>query len=298
MEALNDILQQFLDYLKKEKQYSLHTVLAYQRDLQDLIKFLKKQFATLQQWKEVDTYHLRSYLAAAFHHTQAATRNRRLSTLRSFWKFLKKLKMVEKDVASSLRGIKQIQKLPQFLDVDASQLLMEAPQAKDFDGARDKAMLELLYGCGLRIGELCNLRFRNIDFATKMITLRGKGNKERMVPMGDYAAGALTQYRSWRERQSKLGGEDFIFLGSRGKPLSVRYARKLVGKYALLAGLGRRVSPHTLRHTFATHLLREGADLRGIQELLGHQSLSTTQKYTHVSLDKLMEVYDKAHPKA
>ena len=198
-----------------------------------------------------------------------------------------------------LAAPKQAQRLPEFLDIEEAFRLMEAPDKNDFASLRDRAILELFYTSGLRVGELAPLKLTALDLKDGMVRVRGKGNKERLVPLGSRAREALEAYFGVRsEIQAHPGHEEYVFIGKRGKQIHPSVITKRLKAYAAKVGVGKNISPHTLRHTFATHLLGGGADLRGIQELLGHASLSTTQKYTHIDLDKLLEVYDKAHPKA
>jgi integrase/recombinase XerC len=248
---------------------------------------------------------LRRWLASRFDHDQAPTLVRKLSAIRAFYRFLMRRGIVRENPASVLRAPKIAKPLPKFLTVDEAFRVVEAPNE---DAARaeplrrrDRAMLELLYGTGIRVGELAVLKLRDVDLRYASARVIGKGNKERVVPIGRAALDALVAYLGVREVfHGKDGSRDpeAFFLGRFGTPLTARQAQNVVRRYGAL-GAGRGdLHPHALRHTCATHLLDAGADLRTIQELLGHASLSTTQRYTHVSIDRLMEVYDKAHPLA
>lgn len=271
-----DPIQAFADYLKFEKGYSRHTLKNYLADLEHL-----KAFLGARDWASIDSRALRSYVASLFGGLQAASIARRLSSVRTFYRYLLRLGVIEASPAEGLTLPKLPKKLPRFLVQE------EAGQLMQSDNVRDRAVLELLYGTGIRVGELTGLKASNVNLDDGWVKVRGKGNKERLVPMGAKAREALRDFL--RER----GAADGPLFG-----LTERTIQRIVKRSALRAGIFKRTTPHTLRHSYATHLLEAGADLRGIQELLGHGNLSTTQKYTQVSLQHLMEVYDKAHPKA
>lgn len=282
-----DPIQNFSDYLKYEKGYSRHTLQSYLADLQELSHFLKKQ-PTNPSFTEVDTLLLRHYASTLFGKYQAASIVRKISSIRVFFRFLVKQGILEKSPAESLSLPKVPKKLPRFLIQDEAKALVEAAP----DG-RDRAILEILYGTGLRVSELSGLDIENLNLEEEWLKVRGKGNKERIVPIGKKAGQALSVYLFGRKAKSGP-----VFLSPGGGRLTVRSIQRIVKNWSLKAGLKKRTTPHSLRHSFATHLLEEGADLRGIQDLLGHSSLSTTQRYTQVSLQHLMEVYDKSHPRA
>ncbi len=297
-------IREFLLYLKSEKNYSPHTLKNYRIDLVEVIQFLQKNFPRFVKgdavlWAELSLLVLRSYLSLAHGRLKASSLGRRIATLRSFFSFLAKRGRISQNITLEISAPKQSKTLPKFLDVDEAFRLMEAPQAQDFDSLRDRAILELFYSSGLRIGELAPLKWEAIDLKEGMVRVKGKGRKERLVPVGKRACQALEDYATVRSQVTpQMGFEDCIFLGKRGRGIHPSVIAKRLQAYAFKLGLPKKVTPHMLRHSFATHLLNGGADLRGIQELLGHSSLSTTQKYTHINLDKLMDVYDKAHPKA
>lgn len=250
-------------------------------------------------WEKVPLFAFRSYLSRLHGKLSAKSIGRRIASLRSFYSYLIKHGILQHNVTLELSAPKQAQRLPEFLDIEEAFRLMEAPDRIDFASLRDRAILELFYTSGLRVGELAPLKRTSLDLKEGMVRVQGKGNKERLVPLGKRAQEALEAYFGVRNQvQAQPGHEDFVFLGQRGKKINPSVITKRLKEYAVKVGVGKNISPHTLRHTFATHLLGGGADLRGIQELLGHASLSTTQKYTHIDLDKLLEVYDKAHPKA
>lgn len=294
----------FLAYLEGEKRASVHTLDAYRRDLAALSGFLEAKGWPLDA-DRLELHALRSYIASLFGVLEPASIGRRLSSLRSFYKFLRRRGLVKKNPAALLVGPKKPTKLPRFLGVGEANDVVEAPST---DAARpeplqlrDRAMLELLYGAGLRVSELVSLRLDQLDLVDGTARVVGKGNKERRVPIGGEAFEALAAYLAVRPRlRTKNNPPDPVrlFLGRRGKPLTTRQVQHIVRRYGGL-GAGRSdLHPHALRHTCATHLLDAGADLRMIQELLGHVSLTTTQRYTHVSVDRLLEVYDKSHPLA
>lgn len=274
----------FLDSLQHEKGYSKHTLKNYAADLDHLVEFLKGQELTA-----ADERTLRSYVASLFGVLQPASIARRLSSVRSFYRYLVRTGALETSPAEALTLPKIPKKLPRFLIQEEAGRLVESQAER----LRDRAILETLYGSGLRVGELTGLTAKNLDLDEGWVRVRGKGNKERVVPLGGKAQEALKLYLKERGAQ-----EGPLFLGPSGRGLTERTVQRIVKRQAAVSGIVKRTTPHTLRHSYATHLLEAGADLRGIQELLGHSNLSTTQKYTQVSLQHLMEVYDKAHPKA
>jgi integrase/recombinase XerC len=279
-------LAAFSDYLKFEKAYSVHTVKNYLVDLEELFRFLGHR-----DGKKVSARELRSYVASLFGKIQPASVARKLSAIKTFFRFLVKQKEIETSPAAELILPKLPKKLPRFLIQEEAKALVESFPAEE--GMRNRAILELLYGTGIRVGELVMLQLENFDRDEGWIKVRGKGNKERVVPVGGKALQAVLRYLEERGKEKGV-----LFLNPQRAGLTPRTVQRIVKKQALLSGLLKRTTPHTLRHSFATHLLEEGADLRGIQELLGHSSLATTQRYTQVSVQHLMEVYDKAHPKA
>ncbi len=297
-------IQQFLLYLKNEKNSSKHTRRSYANDLHELVAFLKERFSEFIpqeqiDWSQVSLHALRSYLALLYSKLKPSSIARRIATLRSFYNFMVGHKILERNLAAEIASPKIPKSLPKFLEVEEVVRLVEAPSGEGFEAARDRAILELFYSSGLRIGELAPLKIHEVDLQEAMVRVKGKGGKERVVPIGKMACAAIRDYLAERsEVRAQAGYEQTLFLGKRGKQIDPKVIARMLHRYVLQLGLGKHVNPHMLRHSFATHLMNHGADLRGIQELLGHSSLSTTQKYTHVSLDQLMEVYDKAHPKA
>ena len=229
-----------------------------------------------------------------------ATSARKLATLRSFYKFLVRRGRIETSPVTAIRTPKQEKRLPRFLDSDQIETLLNCPDTNTMLGARDRAILETLYSSGLRVSELVALNFSDVDFLGEVLHIRGKGKKERVTPVGASALQALQRYLTFRDSDPRKPNFDpqALFINKHGQRLSTRSVRRKLDKYLLQAGLDPRISPHTLRHSFATHMLNNGADLRVVQELLGHQSLSTTQVYTHLTTSQMKHVYDNAHPEA
>ncbi|MBP7216050.1 MAG: tyrosine recombinase XerC [Candidatus Omnitrophica bacterium] len=282
-------IEKFIRYLEIEKNYSPHTILNYKLDLEDLFTFL----AGLDLG-QVDYLMLRKYLAV-LKEKQLGNRsiNRRLSTLRSFFKFLVREGLLKTNPVVILSSPKLSRHLPAFMTEEEVTRLIESAIGEDEHGLRDRAILEAFYSTGMRISEIVSLSMDDIDFVSSVVKVMGKGKKERMVPIGDKACLAIRAYLKIRKKETQA-----IFLNRFGRRLTTRGVRMIVDKYLRMAGIQHHVSPHTLRHSFATHLLNRGADLRSVQELLGHANLSTTQIYTHLTTERLKSVYDKAHPRA
>ncbi len=289
-------------YLRGERRSADSTIETYGRTLAELRAWLRKEGLPLDATRlTVST--LRGYLASCFENNGNATLAKKIATLRSFYRFLVKRGHAKDNPAAALKTPKVKKTLPRFLTVDEAFRVVEAPttdRSRDERlRVRDKAILELLYGGGLRVSELAGLVTTDVDRAARQLKVLGKGGKERLVPFGAPASDALDAYLALRLRLRPKQGPvpDALFLGLRGTALTPRAIQNIVRRHGALSGRGD-LHPHTLRHTCATHLLDAGADLRGIQELLGHASLSTTQRYTHLTVDRLMAVYDKAHPMA
>ena len=285
-------IEKFIRYLEIEKNYSQHTILNYKLDLEDFSKFL----AGLELEK-VEYLLLRKYLAV-LKEKNLGTRSvgRRLSAMRSFFRFLTREGYLKANPILMLSSPKLEKHLPSFLTEEEVSKLIEsafAKNGKDEMGLRDRALLETFYSTGMRISEVVGLSMQDLDFISGTIKVFGKGKKERIVPIGDTAVSAIRKYVEKRKKENNA-----LFLNKNGTRISTRGARNIVGKYIRLAGIRHGVSAHTLRHSFATHLLNRGADLRTVQELLGHADLSTTQIYTHLTTERLKSVYDKAHPHA
>jgi integrase/recombinase XerC len=295
------VVGDFLDHLTYERNVSVHTVTAYREDLDSFVAFLLNDYFTIARdsldWRKVDHLAVRSYLAHL--HRRKLSRSsvaRQLSALRSFFKFLMREGVVEANPARGVATPKREKHLPAVLQVTDVALLLEQPDLEDPLGIRDRAWLELLYASGLRISELVGIDLDDMELRARLVKVRGKGSKERIVPFGTKAEQAI---RAWLAVRKCTAEEDQpLFVNYRGERITARSVRRLFEGYVRDASLRAGVSPHTLRHSFATHLLNAGADLRAIQELLGHASLSTTQKYTHLADWKLIEVYRAAHPRA
>lgn len=291
---MKEHIEQFCRYLEDERNLSPHTVSAYRSDLAQFAAFLAGQQGENAP-QEVDHLTIRRYLAKLHKGLTKSSIGRKLSAIRALFRYLLREGRIEKNPAELVGTPKKEQRVPFHLNIDQVTALVSAPQGSAASALRDKAVLETLYSCGIRVSELTGMDVGNLDLQAGLARVLGKGGKERIVPVGSFAAEALAAYLE--ERGNPAAGSPLI-LNARGGRLTRRSIARIVDAHMLLIATMRKVSPHTLRHTFATHLLEGGADLRAIQELLGHASLSTTQKYTHVSIDRLMEVYDKAHPKA
>lgn len=290
---MDRFIDKFLLYLEVEKNFSRHTVINYSLDLKDFKLFLKE--ANLES---VDHLTLRRFLAYLKEkNLSKSSIARKLATLRSFFKFLCKEGYLKTNPISGLSTPKIEKRLPIFLGIDEVNKLIESPD-NDLNGLRDRAILETLYSTGIRVSELVGLSLVDIDFIGGIIKVYGKGKKERLVPIGDKALRAIRNYLDTRRLISKIKEEKPLFLNKGGSRLSDRSVRRIIDKYIHKISYKEKISPHTLRHTFATHLLNRGADLRSVQELLGHANLATTQIYTHVTTDRMKSIYDKTHPRA
>jgi len=289
----------FLEALRN-RAVSEHTLANYESDLRDFEGFLKlRQMA----FESVDHIFIRDFLAHLYdRHLEKTSVARKLACLRSFFKFLVREGLLKSNPAELISSPRLPKKLPSYLREEEAAAVVEVPRGSSFKDLRDRAILELLYASGLRVRELAGLNDENVDLAQQLVRVFGKGRKQRLVPFGEFAARALTAYLAERDRlglsQPDQAGQTALFVSVRARRLNARDVQRLVEKTRLHLPSGRRLTAHTLRHSFATHLLERGADLRAIQELLGHSSLATTQKYTHVSLEHLRTEYEKAHPKA
>lgn len=293
----------FLDYLTFERNVSPNTVVAYRDDLESFTGFLCNDYFTIGRDQldlaSVDHLTVRSYLAhLARRKLKRASMARHLSALRTFFKYLVREGVVEANPARAVATPKKEKHLPAVLQTSDVALLIEQPDTSVTLGVRDAAWLELLYASGLRIGELVGVDIDDLELRAKLVKVRGKGSKERIVPFGSKAEAALHAWLAVRGQLAHDVEEQAVFVNYRGKRITIRSIRRLFDHYLKQASLRTGISPHTMRHSFATHLLNAGADLRGIQELLGHASLSTTQKYTHLNDWQLIAVYKKAHPRA
>ncbi len=325
-------VQKFLDYLKYERRFSEHTAKCYGADLTQYGEFLvvgvsdgrppdtepislagqqgnSATAVATQANTKVDelllsagTDIVRTYLAFLNEKQYSkATIARKLATLRSFYKFLVKRNQLTSNPVVAVRTPKQEKKLPRFLDYEEIKKLLDTPPQDNWLGARDRAILETLYSTGIRVSELVALNMDDIDFLGEIVHVRGKGKKERITPIGSSALQVIQYYMEYRNKRAQNNtnfDSKVLFVNKHGRRLSTRSVRRKMDKYLKMAGLDPAISPHTLRHSFATHMLNNGADLRSVQELLGHQSLSTTQIYTHLTTTKLKDVYENAHPRS
>ncbi len=321
-----DLINEFLNYLKFERHFSPHTAKCYAADLSQFCAFLREGrggagghggdtgYATppsgtavmvktdiRQKLISVTTEQVKTFLAyLAEQDYSKSTTARKLATLRSFYKFLLRRNYVPANPLAAIRTPKQERRLPKFLEADAITKLLNTPDDNTLLGARDRAMLEVMYSTGIRVSELVDLNQGDIDFVGQCVRVRGKGKKQRQTPIGPTALAAVNRYLDLRRNDPRNATSDAqaLFVNKHGQRLSTRSVRRKLDKYLAEAGLDPTISPHTLRHSFATHMLNNGADLRSVQELLGHQSLSTTQIYTHLTAKRLKQAYDDAHPRA
>lgn len=305
---MEELLKQFLDHLRFERNLSEHTLRNYQSDLEQFLDYIApasgnepRKFPPLA---DIDHLTIREWMASL--HTAQKKKTsmaRKLAALRTFFQFLVREGLLEMNPAKLVSTPRLEKKLPRHLSIEEAIKFIETPDTDTPLGKRDRAMLELMYATGIRVSELTKLNLRDIDFKNRLIRVLGKRRKERIVPFGDPAADALRDYLAVRDQfleSAPISERDLeaVFLNYQGTRITTRSVGRMVEKYIRICAGMHEISPHDLRHTFATHLLDSGADLRDIQELLGHARLSTTQIYTHVSMEKLIEVYDKAHPKA
>jgi integrase/recombinase XerC len=305
--AEKEPIGEFIRYLENERNASPHTCRAYRTDLEEARDFFRDQGLFLSPEGDValdrvDRLGIRKYLSFLYRRNRKSSIARKLSSLRSFYRYLLREQLIAVNPAKSVSTPKREKTLPTTFTVDEAFRLMEAPgrslsaaapERAEEAALRDRAILELLYSSGLRVGELVRLNRNGVDPDLGIARVMGKGRKERVVPVGSKAMEALRAYLDLRPGTEK----EPLFLNLRGGRLTSRSVARVVKRYTRQSGIFRKASPHSLRHTFATHLLDAGADIREIQEMLGHASLSTTQKYTHLTLGKLMEVYDRAHPR-
>lgn len=288
------LVKRFLSYLEAERNASLHTLTNYTIDLRDFFGFLKTK-----PLFSIDYLEIRRYLAFLKEKSyQKSTVSRKLACLRSFFKFLTRENIIKVNPVLGIATPKRDKKLPVYLELQEVEHLLEAPSGPSWEEKRDKAIMETLYSSGIRVGELMGLNDDNLDFFSGQLKVAGKGKKERIVPVGSVALKAIQSYIEAKPRKESGKGFRALFVNRRGTRLTDRSVRRILNKYARRISLHKDISPHMLRHSFATHLLDRGADLRSVQELLGHENLSTTQIYTHVSTKRLREAYDKAHPRA
>lgn len=333
------LIDEFLNYLRFERHFSPHTAKCYAADLAQFCAYLSGQMeraaagqsfavsgaavsalaggssesarhgdvaldldpALSQKLREVDSEQIKTFLSfLGGQNYSKSTVARKLATLRSFYKFCMRRGYVTVHPLATIRTPKQEKSLPKFLDVEQVNKLLSTPNGGSLLGARDGAMLEVLYSTGVRVSELVSLNLEDVDFVSRTIRVRGKGKKQRVSPVGPTAIASMQRYLDMRRADARSATFEVgpLFINKHGKRLSTRSVRRKLDKYLSECGLDPTISPHTLRHTFATHMLNNGADLRSVQELLGHQSISTTQVYTHLTTPRLKQAYDDAHPRA
>ena len=306
---MRQLIEDFLEHLELERNFSPHTLRAYRGDLDRFLTFLARDYLGVRpaavRPADVEPAAVRAFLAAMSRQGLAKrSQGRTLSAVRSLFRFACLRGELPANPASGVRTPKQEKTLPRHLRPGEVERLIEAPSGETPLDRRDRALLEVLYATGLRVGELVSLDWHDIDLEARVLRVLGKGGKERMVPFGAPAARTLEAWLQASEELRSLApaadgtAEDPVFLNRRGGRLGDRDLRRIVDRYAAAAGVPAGVHPHTLRHTFATHLLEEGADLRTIQELLGHSSLATTQRYTHVEIERMLRIYRESHPRA
>ena len=306
-QSLKNQIRSFIDSLHSEKGYAANTCRAYSHNLNEFISFLSESYFSTENHKgadllkadQIDSLMIRGYLGFLYKKNKKVTIARKLSAVRSFFRFLVKHGAILDNPLDLIMTPKQKKAIPVYLPVDDIFRLLDSIKTDTLAGIRNRAMLETLYSSGIRVSELEGLDVFDVDFNQCLIRVVGKGNKERIVPIGTKAIAAIKEYRERLQSEAGIGEDDNmpLFLNKDHGRLTSRSIARILDKTARECGLLIPVSPHALRHTFATHMLDAGADLRVVQELLGHKSLSTTQKYTHVSIDRLMEAYDKAHPR-
>lgn len=300
MQASDPMIQSFLDYLKYEKRYSPHTLVSYQTDLLDFFAYLDKEYGRLDL-KEITPGFIRSWLAG-LKEQQLNSRsiNRKISSLRSFFKYHLRRGGIEVLPTTNIISQKTSKRLPVFVkEAETKELLHHLNQgAEDWKSLNAKMLITLFYATGMRLSELIGLREKQLDLGRLRIKVLGKGNKERIIPVSGELADCIRDYQQWKKKEFEVPDEDVLLVTEKGKKMYPKYAYLLVNKYLGQASTLDKKSPHVLRHTFATHLMNNGADLNAVKELLGHASLAATQVYTHATIEKLKDVYKKAHPKA
>jgi integrase/recombinase XerC len=290
-------LEAFISYLKHEKNASPHTITSYGRDLDQFAEYLNRYNISL---RKIDNVILRGFLAVLYDEKiKKSTISRKLAAIRSFFQFCIIRGWLEDNPAKIVATPRQEKPIPSFLSEEEMADFLDLPRSDKPLDLRDRAALELLYATGLRVSELVDIDLEDINFVERLIRVRGKGKKERIVPFGKRAEDCLTSYIRLRPMINRGEvDEKALFLNYRGERITSRSVERIVDKYIHLSAVRRKISPHSLRHSFASHLLSRGADLRVIQELLGHESLATTQKYTHMDLKKLLDIYKKSHPRS
>jgi len=288
---LAENIEKFIQFLKIQKNISENTALAYRRDIQQFNRFLeKKKLGT----KKVDKLVVRDYLASVLQPIEKKSSIiRKIAALRGYFGFLVKCRVLEISPMDFVLTPKSEKRLPSFLTVDEINFLISTPDVRKATGLRDKAILELLYSSGLRVSELTGLNKPDVDYLSGTVKVTGKGSRQRLIPVGDAALDMIRRYLKIRKDSSPV-----MFVGKGQHRLSARYIQKMLKKYLKKTGINKKITPHSLRHTFATHLLDSGCDIRSVQEMLGHKNLATTQIYTHITAERMKKIYNKVHPRA
>ncbi|MCF6096708.1 site-specific tyrosine recombinase XerD [Thermovorax subterraneus] len=295
---MEEMVRQFLNFISVERGLAPNTIESYYRDLQNYLRFLKSQNITDLKFTSKTT--IISYLLLMQKNGKASSSiSRACAAIKSFYHFLMRERYIDEDPTINLNTPKLEKKLPRVLTVEEVEKLLEQPDIRDPLGFRDKTMLELLYSTGIRVSELISLTTEDVNLDMGFLRCTGKGSKERIVPIGSFAITYLKEYiNNVRRLLVKDKNSDVLFVNHFGKALTRQGFWKIIKKYAKMAGIDKEITPHTLRHSFATHLIENGADLRAVQEMLGHADISTTQIYTHLTKTRIKEVYDKTHPRA
>lgn len=297
---MKDFIEEFLKYLKNEKNYSDNTIKSYRTDLVDLLNYIEKKSAEEFDIKDLTKEKLRPYLRnLIIKKLSKKTYNRRIASFKSFFNYLFRNKIIDKDVGSTISSIRTEQRLPEFVSNVQMKAIMESFDEGDFFSARESLMFEFFYGTGIRLSELYDMTVYTINYTKGTISVIGKGSKQRILPISDYIKNKNKKYLQFRKAVLSENSKDtdYLFISQNGDHLSKRQIQRIVRDKLKRLATVNKTSPHILRHTFATHLMDQGADIMAVKELLGHESLSTTQVYTHVSLEKLKAIYKKAHPK-
>ncbi|MDP3980335.1 MAG: tyrosine recombinase XerC [Chlamydiota bacterium] len=292
----DSLIDNYCRYMEGQRNFSQHTISNYTRDIRQFFSYVKTHEPGSMDITKIDLYVLRRYLGLMQRKLlNRASVLRKMASLRSFFKYLVQNGEMPANPMMAISSPRGTRRLPKFLTIDEVNRLLDSVPIGRKETLRDRAVLELLYSTGIRVSELAGLNVDAIDFSAEMIRVMGKGRKERIVPMGSYAAKALQEYLKQRTASESRKA---VFVNKFGNRMTVRGVQRVIEKYAIVSGLKGRLTPHTLRHSCATHMLDQGADLRLIQEMLGHVNLSTTQIYTHVTAEKLKRIYDHAHPRA
>ncbi|MCX7965854.1 MAG: tyrosine-type recombinase/integrase [Syntrophorhabdaceae bacterium] len=292
MKQLKAITEEFIRYLQVEKGVMANTKRAYKSDIKGFIEFIEKS-----GYSEIDHHAIRSYIVNIYKQIKKSSLSRKISAIKVFFKFLKKKGYLVENTALIIKNPKTEKHLPKFYTIDEMFHFLDYLPSEKWNHLRNKAIFELMYSTGIRSQEALDINIEDIHIQGMWVRVKGKGGKERILPFGEKAKKALESYIEWLKANKLYSPERPLFVNFRGDRLSYRSLLRIMKKHQLKAGLFKNLTLHGIRHSFATHMLDSGADLRSIQELLGHSRLSTTQKYTHISMDKLMEIYDKSHPR-